>query len=207
MKSPDYAELHCLSSFSFLRGASQPRELATRAVELGYAALAITDECSMAGVVRAHTALRDTPTRLIVGSELRLSEGPLLVALANDRQGYGSLCRLITRARRQAPKGEYRLSSSDLFELLEPSHVSLLWAPTWPELQSESQKESSKNFASELQQHYAARCGSPSSYCVMAPSDDICRPLPYCLRAAVCRWWQRAVFACTVASDVACTMR
>ena len=155
MKSPDYAELHCLSSFSFLRGASQPQELAARAVELGYAALAITDECSMAGVVRAHTALRDTPTRLIVGSELRLSEGPLVVALANDRSGYGGLCRLITRARRQAPKGEYRLSSSDLFELLEPSHVSLLWAPTWSELQSESQKESSKTFASELQQHYA----------------------------------------------------
>ncbi len=150
-----YAELHCLSSFSFLRGASQPQELATRAVELGYAALAITDECSMAGVVRAHTALRDTPTRLIVGSELRLSEGPLLVALANDRQGYGSLCRLITRARRQAPKGEYRLCRTDLFELLEPSHVSLLWAPTWSELQSESQKESCDTFASELQQHYA----------------------------------------------------
>ena len=109
----------------------------------------------MAGVVRAHTALRDTPTRLIVGSELRLSEGPLLVALANDRQGYGSLCRLITRARRQAPKGEYRLSSSDLFELLEPSHVSLLWAPAWSELQSKSQKEGCDTFASELQQHYA----------------------------------------------------
>ncbi|MEY3975463.1 MAG: hypothetical protein RLZZ33_518 [Pseudomonadota bacterium] len=150
-----YAELHCLSSFSFLRGASQPQELAARAVELEYAALAITDECSMAGVVRAHTALRDTPTRLIVGSELRLSEGPLLVALANDRQGYGSLCRLITRARRQAPKGEYRLSSSDLFELLEPSHVSLLWAPAWSEFQSKSQKEGCDTFASELQQHYA----------------------------------------------------
>ena len=155
MKSSDYAELHCLSSFSFLRGASQPQELAARAVELEYAALAITDECSMAGVVRAHTALRDTPTRLIVGSELRLSEGPLLVALANDRQGYGSLCRLITRARRQAPKGEYRLSSSDLFELLEPSHVSLLWAPAWSEFQSKSQKEGCDTFSSELQQHYA----------------------------------------------------
>ncbi|MEY3713501.1 MAG: polymerase subunit alpha, partial [Pseudomonadota bacterium] len=71
-KAADYAELHCLSSFSFLRGASQPQELATRAVELGYKALAITDECSVAGVVRAHTALRETPTRLIVGSECRL---------------------------------------------------------------------------------------------------------------------------------------
>ncbi|NBW90074.1 MAG: PHP domain-containing protein, partial [Gammaproteobacteria bacterium] len=58
MVIPDYAELHCVSSFSFLRGASQPAELAARAVELGYAALAITDECSVAGVVRAHAALK-----------------------------------------------------------------------------------------------------------------------------------------------------
>lgn len=148
---PDYAELHCLSSFSFLRGASQPQELAARAVELGYSALAVTDECSVAGVVRAHTALRDTPTRLIVGSEFRLSEGPLLVALAVDRQGYARLCRLITRGRRQAPKGEYRLSAIDVFELLIPPHVLLLWVPTLAELQ----RASADSFAEQLIQHAA----------------------------------------------------
>ena len=161
MKLADYAELHCLSSFSFLRGASQPQELATRAVELGYKALAITDECSVAGVVRAHTALRETPTRLIVGSECRLSDarasdakptdGPLVVALAADRAGYARLSRFITRGRRQAPKGEYRLSVADAFELLTPPHVLLLWVPTLAELQ----EPSAAAFAEQLMQHGA----------------------------------------------------
>ena len=56
---PPYAELHCLSNFSFLRGASHPEELVERAQALGYAALALTDECSLAGVVRAHLAAKD----------------------------------------------------------------------------------------------------------------------------------------------------
>ena len=57
--SAAYAELHCLSNFTFLTGASHPEELVSHAGQLGYAALAITDECSLAGVVRAHTAARD----------------------------------------------------------------------------------------------------------------------------------------------------
>ncbi|MDR7298055.1 error-prone DNA polymerase [Pelomonas aquatica] len=56
---PRYAELHCLTAFSFLRGASEPQELVERAVTQGYEALAITDECSLAGVVRAHKQLRE----------------------------------------------------------------------------------------------------------------------------------------------------
>ncbi|MFN5011591.1 MAG: PHP domain-containing protein, partial [Gammaproteobacteria bacterium] len=126
---PGYAELHCLSSFSFLRGASQPQELAERAVALGYTALAITDECSVAGVVRAHTALKGQPTRLIVGAEFRLVCGMPLVVLAADRRGYGQLCRLITRGRRAAPKGRYRLTRDDVRELIEPGHCLLLWTP------------------------------------------------------------------------------
>src|SRR6185369_9518516 len=69
---PDYAELHCLSNFSFLRGASSAEELVGRAAELGYLALAITDECSLAGVVRAHVAAKKFGLKLIVGSEIRL---------------------------------------------------------------------------------------------------------------------------------------
>src|SRR5512145_1115522 len=112
-----YAELHCVSNFSFLRGASHPEELVARAAQLGYAALAITDECSMAGVVRAHLAAREHGIRLIVGSELRLDDGLRCVLLATDRRGYGRLCRLITRARRAAPKGRYRLTRADFAEL------------------------------------------------------------------------------------------
>ena len=116
---PGYAELHCRSNFSFLTGASHPAELVQRAQQLGYAALAITDECSLAGVVRAHVAARDHNLHLIVGSEMRLTlpgpttiEGqPLpharLVLLAQTRRGYGNLSHWITVARRRAPKGAY----------------------------------------------------------------------------------------------------
>ena len=111
---PGYAELHCLSSFSFLRGASQPEELVERAARLGYAALAITDECSLAGIVRAHVAAKDARLPLIVGSELRLDDGPRLVLLAPDRRAYGALAALISAGRRRAKKGTYALSRGDL---------------------------------------------------------------------------------------------
>ena len=112
-----YAELHCLSNFSFLRGASQPGELVERAAQLGYAALALTDECSVAGVVRAHVAARDHGLKLIVGAEFRLDDGLRCVLLARDRRGYGQLCRLITRGRRAAAKGGYRLCRRDFEEI------------------------------------------------------------------------------------------
>ena len=108
-----YAELHCISTFTFLRGASQPEELIRRAAELGYFALALTDECSVAGVVRAHVAARDLDIQFIIGSEFRLADGLQLVLLARNRAGYGQLCELITRGRREAKKGEYHLTRSD----------------------------------------------------------------------------------------------
>jgi error-prone DNA polymerase len=111
---PDYAELHCLSNFSFLRGASHPEELVARAAGLGYAALALTDECSLAGVVRAHVAAREHKLKLIVGAELRLEDGTRLVLLATDRRSYGALAGLITVGRRRAPKGAYRLARADV---------------------------------------------------------------------------------------------
>ncbi|HEX5208021.1 MAG TPA: error-prone DNA polymerase [Steroidobacteraceae bacterium] len=123
-----YAELHCLTNFTFLRGASHPHELVGQAVELGYEALAITDECSVAGVVRAHVAAKGQQLKLIIGSELRLTCGLKLVALATNRRGYGRLCRLITRGRRAAAKGGYSLTRADLEENgLE--HCLILWLP------------------------------------------------------------------------------
>jgi error-prone DNA polymerase len=80
-----YAELHALSNFTFLRGASHPEELVQRAAELGYSALALTDECSVAGVVRAHQAAKRTALQFIVGSEFRLGDGLRLSLLATDR--------------------------------------------------------------------------------------------------------------------------
>ena len=113
---PAYAELHCLSSFSFQRSASQPEELVERAAALGYSALAITDECSVAGVVRAHARIRDKelPLRLLLGAEFQVHDpaipgGFAVVVLAHNLQGWGNLCTFITAARRAAPKGHYHL--------------------------------------------------------------------------------------------------
>ena len=117
---PAYAELHCLSNFSFQRGASQPEELVERAVALGYSALAITDECSVAGVVRAHGEARKPGSlglKLLLGAEFRVSRagtdsGFTVIALAHHLQGWGNLCEFITVARRAAPKGEYQVGWS-----------------------------------------------------------------------------------------------
>src|SRR6185437_14919162 len=126
-KLPAYAELHCVTNFTFLRGASHPEELVGRARELGYAALAITDECSVAGVVRAHVAIKQAPLKLLIGAEFRLACGLRFVALARNRRGYGRLCSLITRGRRAAEKGEYALVRSDAEDCLDLCCV--LWLP------------------------------------------------------------------------------
>ncbi|MGH8132255.1 MAG: PHP domain-containing protein, partial [Steroidobacteraceae bacterium] len=125
---PAYAELHCLSNFTFLRGASHPHELVEQAGALGYAALAITDECSVAGAVRAHMAAKRRGIKLIIGAEFRLTCGLRFVALAIDRHGYGRLCRLITRARRAAGKGHYTLTRADV-EATGPEGCFILWLP------------------------------------------------------------------------------
>ncbi|MDA1118872.1 MAG: error-prone DNA polymerase, partial [Proteobacteria bacterium] len=111
---PEYTELHCLSNFSFLRGASHPEELVERAAALGYSALALTDECSLAGVARAHVAARERWFKLIIGSELELEDGMRLVLLATDRRSYGALSTLITAGRRRERKGAYRLARADV---------------------------------------------------------------------------------------------
>ena len=116
---PQYAELHCLSNFSFLRGASHAEELITQAKALGYTALAITDECSLAGVVRAHTAAKKAGgIKLLIGAEFTLDCGLRLVIIARNRAGYGRLSRLITRGRRRAAKGSYSLGRADVEEFL-----------------------------------------------------------------------------------------
>ena len=121
---PAYAELHCRSNFSFLSAASHPEELVARAAQLGYSALAITDECSLAGVVRAHGEAKRRQLHLVVGAEMQLTLAQAaagagaaharLVLLAQTRRGYGNLSEWITVARRRAPKGQYLAHPSDL---------------------------------------------------------------------------------------------
>ncbi len=123
----DYAELHCLSNFSFQRGASSALELFQRAKKQGYQALAITDECTLSGIVRAWQAARSVELPLIIGNEIRIENGPKLVLLVENLEGYQTLCRLITRARRRTQKGQYRVLREDFSEPLPGLLV--LWVP------------------------------------------------------------------------------
>jgi len=116
---PAYAELHSRSNFSFLTGASSPEELVERAAALRYSALAITDECSLAGVVHAYEQATASGLALVIGAEMRLepSVGGLpmrLVLLATSRRGYANLSQWISLARRRAQKGSYEARTSDL---------------------------------------------------------------------------------------------
>ncbi|MFJ4374482.1 error-prone DNA polymerase [Pseudomonas japonica] len=126
-----YAELHCLSNFSFQRGASSALELFARARDQGYQALAITDECTLAGIVRAWQASLKTGVALIVGSEMRVENGPRLVLLVENLSGYQHLCALITRARRRAEKGSYRVLREDFAQPMDG--LLALWVPDAPD--------------------------------------------------------------------------
>jgi len=131
-ESSPYAELVCTSNFTFLHGASHPQELVARAAELGYSAIALTDECSLAGIVRAFEESRrcqqqGLDIQLICGSLFRLENGSRLVLLAEDNTGYAQLCTLITRGRRNAPKGCYALPDRAFEKNLD--HCLALWLP------------------------------------------------------------------------------
>ena len=122
-----YSELHCLSNCTFLRVASHPEELVQEAADLGYQALALTDECSVAGVVRAHQAIKDLqlPIKLIIGSSFYTPEQRFIV-LAPNHAAYQELCQLISHCRMQATKGDYQFHWRDL---LNSKQLLLLWQP------------------------------------------------------------------------------
>ncbi len=155
--APAYAELHCLSNFTFLRGASHPHELIEQADALGYRALALTDECSVAGVVRAHMAAKNRQLRLIVGAEFRLACGLRFVALATGRSSYARLCRLISRGRRAAAKGGYALTRADL-EAAGPAGCFVLWLPA-PQPQPEELHWLHERFAPRVRIAVELLCG------------------------------------------------
>ncbi|WP_105199730.1 error-prone DNA polymerase [Pseudoalteromonas sp. T1lg10] len=144
-----YSELFCQSNFSFLTGASHPEELVGRAAELGYSALALCDECSVAGVVRAHSHIKaqQLPIKLIVGSYLCYEELELVV-LCPTKSAYSQLCRVITNARRRCEKGRYQLSEWDLKTL---KGCILIWLVHG---RSEAAKVSDRHWGLWLQRHY-----------------------------------------------------
>ncbi len=122
---PNYAELHCISNFTFLRGASHPEELVTQAAELGYQAVTISDECSLAGIVRAHMAAKACNIKLIIGSEFYLNENIRLLLLATNKTAYSQISSLISKARLRSPKGSYDISLKDFQR--EPAHYLAIW--------------------------------------------------------------------------------
>jgi error-prone DNA polymerase len=109
-----YAELHCRTNYSFLEGASHPDELVNRAAELGYAGLAVADRNTLAGVVRAYEAARETNLKLLIGAEVIATNCSPLILLATDRDAYARLSTLLTVGRRNAPKGDCYLNLRDI---------------------------------------------------------------------------------------------
>ncbi|SET74342.1 error-prone DNA polymerase [Thalassotalea agarivorans] len=128
-----YAELICQTNFSFLQGASHPHELVQQAEALGYSAIAITDECSVAGVVRAysHIQAEALDIKLIIGASFKYQavNGATVAftLLCPNRQAYAELCRVITNSRRRAGKGQYQL---DLWDLKTIKQCLVLWSPS-----------------------------------------------------------------------------
>lgn len=145
-----YAELACQSNFSFLIGASHPEEYVTTASFLGYQAIAITDECSVAGVVRAYSEIKrqNLPIQLIVGSLFHFHEHFSFVLLCPNKAAYSELCRIITSARRRCEKGHYELAEWDIKTI---RHCFLIWLPSLNE-------EANTHWASWLMKHFEGRC-------------------------------------------------
>ena len=115
-----FAELSVTSNFTFLTGASHPEEMMRRAAELGLPALAIADENSVAGIVRAHVEAREiarrcgSAPRLIPAARIVTRDGLVVTLLPRDRAAWGQLCRLLTDGRRRARKGDCELFAEDL---------------------------------------------------------------------------------------------
>ena len=114
----NYTELQVTSNFSFLRGASHPEELMEQAAALGYSSLAITDRNSLAGIVRAYSAAKSGPVRLIPACRLDLLDGPSVLAYPINKDGYAQLSGLLTTGNLRAEKGDCHLYKADVYEQL-----------------------------------------------------------------------------------------
>lgn len=147
--STQYAELFCQSNFSFLHAASHPQELISQADLLGYQALAITDECSVAGIVRAYSEIKEKRLniKLIVGSLFHFNDELQLILLCPTHAAYSELCRIITNARKRAEKGSYHI---ELWDLKTAKNCLAIWIP-------KGEKALDNHWANWLLKHYSNR--------------------------------------------------
>ncbi|MFT9115418.1 MAG: PHP domain-containing protein [Acetobacter malorum] len=128
MSEAGYVELQVATCFSFLRGASHPDELLRQAKALGYTTLGVTDYNSVSGLVRAHDAACEQGVRLIPGARLELEDGATLLAYPRDRDGWASLCRLLTLGARRGTHDAFQLRWQDLAR--EARNLVLILLPT-----------------------------------------------------------------------------
>ena len=174
-----FAELVCQSNFSFLEGASHPEELVNTAAFLGYEAITISDECSVAGVVRAHAEIKANglPIKLIVGSVFRLAPDLRVCLLCPDKTAYAELCRIITNARRRSEKGHYALSEWDLKSV---KSCLAIWLPAY--------NDNDRQWAEFFAKFFSERCwigvsrllnGNDNTHfaAAMSLSEEYCFPL------------------------------
>jgi len=116
MTEERYVELHARSAFSFLEGASVPEELAGACAESGMQAMAIMDRNGVYGAPRFHMAAKKAGVRAHIGSEITCTNGVSYPLLVETREGYRNLCRLVTRMKLRAKKGEGAATLEELGE-------------------------------------------------------------------------------------------
>ena len=145
----EYVELHCRSAFSFLEGSSVPEELVARAAGFNQPALAILDHDNISGAARFHMAAKKAGVRAHIGAEITCTDGHRYPLLAENRTGYQNLCRLITRMKMRAKKGEGAATPEEFAEFA--SGLVLLASRSDEKL---IETFGHKNVFIELQRHY-----------------------------------------------------
>jgi error-prone DNA polymerase len=145
-----YIELHARSAFSFLQGASLPEELAQTAANLGYPALALVDRDGVYGAPRFHLAAKKAGIRAHIGAEITCTDGFQYPLLVENRTGYRNLCRLVTRMKLRAKKGEGAATPEELVEFAQGL---ICLAPAPETLERTIQTFGRPNVFAELQRH------------------------------------------------------
>ena len=212
---PAYAELFAFSNFTFLHGASHGEELSERASQLGYSGLAITDECSLAGVVRAHVQRRKRSCRLSSGrtsGSCHADRSPAfgLILLAQNREGYGNLSELITLGRMRAPKGQYLLTPQDISRPEKEYHICAACRIAWPSSFRIFPRKK-KRSAAQLEWMNDSFPVAHGSDCA-SPARDGRHPSRH--RSSIvarnqdpCRSWRQGTSSCTSARESRCRTR
>ena len=188
-----YAELQVTTNFSFLRGASHAEELARVALALGIRAIGVTDRNSVAGVVRAHLAARETGLRVIVGCRLDLTDAPSVLVWPEDRRGWAELCRLLTVGKRRAPKGECHLVFDDVAGHLDRCQIALVPPET---ALDDADRQTTAAALARAKGRWGPRLSLVASHLYRGDDARRCIGSPTSRRAPACRCWPPTTSTC-----------